>query len=350
MEKCIGMLSSKTQKFEDENTVKLNNRFKVAVIIPSYKVKEKIMDVLAGIGRGVDRIYVVDDLCPQASGLWVSNNCNDPRVMVLYNHANLGVGGTVLVGYRAAILEGMDILVKIDGDGQMDPSLIDHFIDPIIDGFADYTKGNRFYNLENLRGMPKLRLFGNAVLSLMCKISSGYWNLFDPTNGYTAIHADVARLLPFAKISQRYFFETDMLFRLNTIQAVVVDIPMVSKYEGEVSNLKISKVTIEFFIKHARNFFKRIFYNYYLRDMSIASIELPLGILLFSFGVIYGGFQWFSSATVGIPKTAGTVMLSGLPVTLGLQLILAFFGYDILTVPKHPIHQKISFHESGKGN
>ena len=109
--------------------------------------------------------------------------------------------------------------------------------------------------------MPAIRLFGNAVLSFMTKISSGYWDLFDPTNGYTAIHVDVAKRLPFDKISKRYFFETDILFRLNTLRAVVQDVPMDASYGDEVSNLKISKIVGEFIIKHCRNFTKRIVDN-----------------------------------------------------------------------------------------
>jgi len=158
---------------------------------------------------------------PDASGKFVKEHCHDLRVHVIYHESNLGVGGAVMTGYRAALKDGADIIVKIDGDGQMDASLISNFIEPILAGEADYTKGNRFFNLEEIRSMPGLRLFGNAVLSFMTKLSSGYWDLFDPTNGYTAIHVDVARHLPFNKISSRYFFETDMLFRLNTLRSVV---------------------------------------------------------------------------------------------------------------------------------
>ena len=173
-------------------------------------------------------------------------NCTDARVIVLRNPQNLGVGGAVLTGYRAAIEAGADVIIKIDGDGQMDPGLIPTFIAPIIAGEADYTKGNRFFDLEEIRAMPRVRLIGNAALSFMTKLSSGYWNLFDPTNGYTAIHAHVARHLPFEKISSGYFFETDMLFRLNTLRAVVIDVPMDAKYGDEVSNLKISKTAGKF--------------------------------------------------------------------------------------------------------
>jgi hypothetical protein len=182
--------------------------------------------------------------------------------------------------------------------------------------------------------MPALRLFGNAVLSFLNKLSSGYWDIFDPTNGYTAIHTDTLRELPLEKISNRYFFESDMLFRLNLQKAVVTDIPMDAKYGDEVSNLKIRQVVAEFLLKHVRNFGKRIFYNYYLRDMSLASLELPLGLALFIFGTVFGITQWFSSALNHVATPAGTVMLSALPTLMGLQLILAFLAFDIGSVPK----------------
>lgn len=314
----------------------------IAVVIPTYKAKNHILGVINDIGPEVSRIYVVDDCCPDGSGDFVSTKCKDSRVCVIRHNENQGVGGAVMTGYDAAIQDGMSIIVKIDSDGQMDPALIMDFVEPIAVGEADYTKGNRFFDLEKVRSMPKVRLFGNAVLSLMCKLSSGYWNLFDPTNGYTAIHADVAQHLPFDKISRRYFFETDMLFRLNTFRAVVVDVPMAAKYGDEVSNLKISKILGEFLAKHARNFSKRIFYNYYLRDMSLASIELPIGLALLSFGSIYGGYHWINSSQTGIPTPAGTVMLSALPVIAGIQLVLGFIGHDVSSIPVRPFHKSIN--------
>jgi len=283
----------------------------------------------------------VDDCCPNESGQFVGSNCTDERIRILRNSENQGVGGAVMTGYKAAIDEGMDVIVKVDGDGQMDPTLIPKFVAPILAGEADYTKGNRFFDLEEIRAMPKMRLFGNAVLSFMTKLSSGYWDLFDPTNGFTAIHRDVAMHLPFARISRRYFFETDMLFRLNTLRAVVVDIPMDAKYGDEVSNLKITKIVGEFLAKHLRNFVKRIFYSYYLRDMSIASIELPLGLTLLSFGTLYGWINWAESLNSGVSTPAGTVMLAALPVIIGAQLILAFVGYDIANVPRRALHKRL---------
>lgn len=314
----------------------------IAVVIPSYKVKLFILDVIAQIGPEVARIYVVDDCCPDGSGKFVVDHCEDPRVKVIFNQQNQGVGGAVMAGYAAAIADGMEVMVKIDGDGQMDPALIPNFVRPILAGRADYTKGNRFFDLEEVRSMPAIRLFGNAVLSFMTKLSSGYWELFDPTNGYTAIHCSVARLLPFNKISRRYFFETDILFRLNTVKAVVMDIPMAAKYGDETSNLKISKIIGEFLFKHMRNCFKRIGYNYYLRDMSVASLELPIGLAMVMFGAIFGIYHWIDSFNSGVPTPAGTVMLSALPVIMGVQFVLAFLGHDIAATPREPLHLKVS--------
>ncbi len=316
---------------------------RIAVVIPSYRVTRHILGVIAGIGPEVAHVYVVDDRCPDGSGAFVRANCLDPRVTVLEHAENQGVGGAVMTGYRKAIEDGATVIVKIDGDGQMDASLIPVFVAPILAGEADYTKGNRFFNLERLSAMPPVRLFGNAMLSFMTKLSSGYWHLFDPTNGYTAIHADAARYLPFDKISKRYFFESDMLFRLNTLGAVAVDVPMDAVYGDEVSNLKVSQVITEFAVKNVRNFLKRLFYNYYLRNLSVASLELPIGVLLTTFGVVYGTVQWIVSDQHDVATPAGTVMLAALPVIMGVQLILAFLNYDIASVPSRPLHKKTLF-------
>ncbi len=318
----------------------MNINARIAVVIPCYRVVNNVLGVIMAIGSEVSRIYVVDDCCPDGSGDFVEKNCNDERVVVIHHHENQGVGGAVITGYLAAINDGMEVIVKLDGDGQMDPKLMPGFIFPILEGEADYTKGNRFYYLDELGAMPRMRLLGNAALSFLTKISSGYWDLFDPTNGYTAIHRDIARQLPLDKISRGYFFESDMLFRLNTLRAVVVDIPMNAKYGDEVSNLKISSVVGEFLLKHLRNLVKRIFYCYYLRGMSIASIELPLGLSMFLFGGLFGARQWISSINSGLAASAGTVMLSALPIIVGLQLILAFLSHDIRSVPSKPIHLK----------
>ncbi len=313
----------------------------VAVVIPSYRVRRHLPDLIAQIPAQVHTIHVVDDACPEHSGQYVLDHCRDPRLRVHFNPRNLGVGGAVLRGYAEALAAGASIIVKIDGDGQMDPRLLPAFISPIIRGEADYTKGNRFFDLGHIRRMPTIRILGNAALSFLAKLSTGYWDIFDPTNGYTAIHADVARRLPREKISHRYFFETDMLFRLNTLRAVVVDIPMDARYGDESSNLRISSIAGEFLFKHIRNWCKRIFYNFYLRDLSIASVELLLGAMLVLGGSLHGLSSWLHSTRTGVESGAGTVMLSALPIILGLQLLLGFLNYDIASVPRRPIHKPL---------
>ena len=310
----------------------------VAVVIPCYNVKSHILGVLFRIGPEVSRIFVIDDACPEGSGRLVQEQCSDPRVAVLRHAINQGVGAAVMTGYAAALKEGAEVIVKVDGDGQMDPALIPHFIAPILKGQADYTKGNRFYNLTHIGQMPTIRLLGNAALSFMAKLSTGYWNLFDTTNGFTAIHAKAARRIAFDKVSPRYFFETDLLFRLNTIRAVVVDIAMDASYGSEKSSLRVSKVLGEFLVKHLRNFGKRVFYSYFLRDMTVASLELVLGLCALTFGVVFGGIHWFHSIATDMPTPLGTIMLAALPTMLGLQLLLAFVAFDVANVPRRPIH------------
>lgn len=309
-----------------------------AVVIPCYRVDRHILGVLSAIGPGVSSVFVVDDGCPHGSGDIVSMHCRDARVRVLRHSTNQGVGAAVMTGYLVALEEGADIIVKMDGDGQMDPTLIAQLIAPILAGQADYTKGNRFYDLTRIRQMPLVRLLGNAALSFMAKLSTGYWNLFDTTNGFTAIHAKVARRIPFHKVSRRYFFESDMLFRLNTVRAVVVDIPMDASYGDETSSLRVTGVIWEFIWKHFRNFGKRVVYNYFLRDMTAASLELLLGMCLLTFGVIFGGSHWMRSVTTGVATPLGTIMVAALPTMLGLQLLLAFVSFDVANIPRRAIH------------
>lgn len=310
---------------------------KIAVAIPCYKVRKHVLDVIQRIPDSVYRIYAVDDACPELSGQYLEEHCTDPRVKVLYNPINQGVGGAMITAYRQAILDGMDIVVKIDGDGQMNPRLLPNFVRPILDERCDYTKGNRFFRLESLKDMPKMRLLGNAALSFISKASCGYWNIMDPTNGFTAIHCSVLRELPLEKLSTRYFFETDMLFRLNTLRAVVRDVPMDSVYEDEESNLKITTALPEFLKKNVSRMFRRYGYNYWLRDFNIASIYSVLGVILVGTGTVFGVEHWLQSSQTGQFTSSGTVMLAALPIIIGVQFLIAFLQHDMSRIPSEPI-------------
>lgn len=309
----------------------------IAVVIPCYRVKSQISEVLRSIGTGVQKIYVVDDACPESSGKFVAETTTDRRVEVLYHKINLGVGGAVKTGYRKALEEGATIVVKLDGDGQMDPALIPQLIAPILNKQADYVKGNRFYDLSYLQKMPGSRKFGNAILAFINKMVNGYWNIMDPANGFTAISEYALRHLMLEKTDNGFFFEQDMLFRLNTIRAVVTDFPMKAKYDSEKSNLKIWKVMFSFPCKYVNRFFKRIFYSYFLRDFNVGSLELILTVIFMGFGLIFGGVHWFISIETTHPATAGTVILAGLPIILGFQSFLAFLHFDLTNIPQKPV-------------
>lgn len=305
----------------------------VAVIIPCFRVRQHILDVLSKIGEGVDAIYVVDDKCPEGTGTLVHEQCTDPRVRVIFHDSNQGVGGAVMTGITTAIKDGMEIVVKLDGDGQMDPALLPRFLGPIHAEQADFTKGNRFFNPDDVRAMPLRRLLGNAALSFFAKLSSGYWNVFDPTNGFIAADARLMAALPFDKISKRYFFESDLLFRVGLARAKVIDIPIVAHYGAERSNLKIHRELPQFFWLNLRNAVKRIFYNYFLRDFNIASLELVFGLMLTAFGSIYG------LANMGgeVAAPPGVVMLAAFPLLTGIMLLLSFINFDAQQVPREPI-------------
>lgn len=166
------------------NTTTDSSTAPIAVVIPCYRVGHLVLDVIAHIGGEVGWIFVVDDKCPVNTGDIVEAECKDARVQVLRHMENEGVGGATVTGYKAAMATSAKVVVKIDGDGQMDPALIPQLARAILLGRADYMKGNRFHRISDVHGMPAVRLLGNAGLSFLTKLSSGYWQLFDPTNGF----------------------------------------------------------------------------------------------------------------------------------------------------------------------
>lgn len=311
---------------------------RIAVVIPCYRVASQVLGVIERIGPEVGWILAVDDACPEHTGDVIERDCRDPRVRVLRHAQNQGVGGAVMTGYAAAMELPVEAVVKLDGDGQMDPGLIPVLCGPLLAGRADYAKGNRFHHVSHTAGMPMTRLLGNAALSFMTKFSSGYWQLFDPTNGFTAIHRAVLADLDFAEIATRYFFESDLLYHLNQLRAVVVEMPMAASYADEPSSLSPLRMIGPFFRGNVRNGCKRIFYSYFLRAFSVASLELLLGIALWLFGIVFGGWHWWRSLVEGVPASAGTVMLAALPLILGSQFLLSWLGFDVASEPRQPIH------------
>lgn len=311
---------------------------KAAVVIPSFKVAAHILGVLSRIGPEVQRIFVVDDKCPENTGELVARECRDPRVKVIFHERNLGVGGASLTGFMAALDEGIEIAVKLDGDGQMNPALIPILLEPLLSGEADFAKGNRFFSPHNLSEMPAVRLLGNAAISFIAKLTTGYWNVMDTTNGFLALHTSLLPFLDVAKIERRYFFENDLLFRLGLLRAVVREVPMVAVYGDEVSNLSISRSLFSFPGKFLSRFLKRIFYRYFLRDFNVASLMLVLGSLFTVWGAVFGLYNWYVAESVGNVATSGTVMLAGLPIILGFQMLLYAVLFDITSIPVKVIH------------
>ena len=302
---------------------------KIVVVIPCYKVSKQILKVISNIPEEVSNIVLVDDQCPEKTGEFVAKNANDPRITILTNAKNLGVGGATKAGYMQAIKFQADIIVKLDGDGQMNPADISKLTKAITEEKCNYAKGNRFFTIKNIKQMPLVRKFGNLVLSFMSKLSTGYYEIFDPNNGFTAIDSDYLTQLPLDEIDNRYFFESDMLYQLNLLGAKVSDIPLPAIYKDEHSSLNIWQSVIIFPKKHLINFIKRIIYTYYLRDFNIASVQLLVGTIFFWWGSILGLTTWLHNMKNGVSSATGTIMLVGILIITGVQLLLSFLNFDM---------------------
>jgi len=312
---------------------------KVAVIIPAFNVENYITTVIRQLPQFIDDIVVVDD-CSRDSTAQQVEKIHDKRIHLIRHAQNQGVGGAMLSGYKLANELGAEIMVKIDGDDQMDPAYIESLIIPIIELKADYTKGNRFLHMKELQRMPIIRRIGNLGLSFFTKLASGYWNIFDPTNGYTAIHRTVYQLMNKEKIEQDYFFETSMLLQLNMINALILDIPIPAKYENQESNLSPIKTLLVFPVKLIRGLINRVLYHYFLFDFSIVSIYLMIGIPSLLFGFIWGLAKWIHAIRTGIVTTTGTVLIAVLPIIIGVQLFTQALSLDVNNIPTTSIRQE----------
>ena len=312
---------------------------KIAVVIPCYRVKGQILEVLKGIPSWVDSVFAIDDCCPQLSGKYLEKNCSDSRLTVIYHEANSGVGGATTTGYRAALNDRCEIIIKMDGDDQMDPAYLERLVRPILIGHADFTKGNRFYDLYALRQMPLTRRIGNLGLTLLTKAVSGYWNVADPTNGYTAVHASALSMLSLDRLSNRYFFETSMLVQLNIVRAMAHDVPIPARYGNEESSLSIGRALFGFPPRLMLGFIRRILWRYFIHDLSAVTVLLVAGSILTFFGIGFGSYSWIQGSSEARYQSAGTVALAILPTILGFQMLLQAVMFDVMDRPTIPLHK-----------
>lgn len=310
---------------------------RIAVVVPCFNVEAHLPHVVQTIPDYVQNIILVDDCSQDGTGLLVDRLANE-RVHSVHLSQNQGVGGALLAGFEKCAALGADIIIKMDGDGQMNPDFLPFLIGPLVLGKADFTKGNRFRTAFSLGKMPALRRFGNSILSFLAKVASGYWNVFDPTNGYIAIRREVVDLLPVQIIHRRYFFETSLLIALGILGAVVLDIPMPAQYGTEKSNLKISRVLFEFPWRLAAGFFRRLWLRKIIYSLTMEAILGIAGLFLIVAGGVFGIVEFIHYALVmNSPAPAGTVMTAALPVFLGFQMILNAVLLDIQSVPSVPL-------------
>ena len=303
----------------------------ICCVIPTYKASATICTVVRDVSQYADAVVVVDDACPQRSGELVEETFRgDPSVYVVRHEVNRGVGGATKTGIAKAFELGAEVIVKLDADNQMDARYV-----PAIaavfesDQAVEFVKGNRFIDMNLLRAMPKRRLFGNSVLSLLLKLSSGYWNLIDPTNGYLAFRASKLRQAAWQELSDRYFFEAHVLCMLGMRKAHIAEMEMPAIYGGEVSSLSIMRVALEFPPKLLKLCLKRVLFQYFVYDINLGSLYLLFGLLLVTAAVLWGGYEWVESVVTGVPRTTGTVMLAVLLFLMGFQLLLNALMHDV---------------------
>jgi glycosyltransferase involved in cell wall biosynthesis len=306
---------------------------RIAVVMPAFNVAPQIVGAIQGIPEFVDSIIVVDDAGTDETARIV-RGLDHPRLRFVQHTQNQGVGGALATGFKLAIDDRADVVVKMDGDGQMDPGLLPALLDPIlVEGFA-YAKGNRFLWEDRLHDMPKIRLAGTFGLTFLTKLASGYWHVFDPVNGYVAIDAATLRKLPLHRIARDYFFESDMLIHLNVFRARVKDVPMPARYEDERSSMRVGQVLVTFPFHLLKGFWYRIYERHVLREFSPVAVFWVLGSLLLAWGTGFGAFTWIKSVWSGHLATTGTVMLSILPFILGFQLVLQAILIEIQDSPR----------------
>ena len=315
----------------------------VAVVVPCYNVQAHISGVVESMPGYIHSIILVNDASRDATGLQIENlKSRDDRIHTLHLKVNRGVGNAVMAGFSRALELGADVVVKMDGDGQMDPQYLPLLIKPLVLGEADYAKGNRFAVTGSLSQMPTLRRMGNAGLSFLTRAASGYWNILDPNNGYVAARSEIVKILPSEIIHSRFFFESSMLIALNILGAVVLDIPMNARYGTEKSNLQIRRVALEIPFLLAWGFLRRIWSRKILYNLTMEAILGTCGLVLALVGFAFGAVEFVNYALIkNTAAPAGTVMTAALPVLLGFQMLMNAILLDIQSVPSTPLCERI---------
>ena len=299
-------------------------------IVPAYKASETASRVVEKLMSEVDHVLVVDDGCPDNTGQSVIRvHGQSSSVSILFLESNQGVGAAMKSGFDWALEQQFGVIIKVDADDQMDISRIQEMRAVIENGKADMVKGNRFDSVKDLEKMPLLRIIGNACLSLFAKISTGLWTVNDPTNGYLAISRPALEAVQHQKLSNGFFFESDLLFRLGLSNCNVYELPMPAIYGNEKSNLRIHRVLFSFPLLHARNTVKRITYKYFVREWSLGTLNILGALLMFVLAIILGIDALRLIETTGNPITAGQAVGVSLTAILGFQLLLAFLSYDV---------------------
>lgn len=308
----------------------------IAAVVPAYNESRMITKVIDTMPEYVDHIVIVDDCSPDDTSVVVSAS-TDKRVTLIRHEVNQGVGGAVLTAHKAAIGLGADVNVVMAGDAQMDPTFLPDLLDPVTEGGYGFAKANRFFSPDSFSGMPRHRVFGNIMLSFMTKFASGYWHLFDPQNGYTAVRTSVLKRLPLDHVAKRYSFENDLLIHLNIQQVPAVDVPVPAVYGDEVSSIRLSKVVPELlrllFVGGARRFW----YRYVLWSFSPIALLALFGAFFMGAGLALGIWMIVQIALTGT-ATAATVMLVALPIIVSTQMLISALQLDIQNSPSVPTY------------
>ena len=287
---------------------------RVAVVVPAFDEEKLIVTTLASIPEYVDRVIVVDDASRDGTAAAAAGT-GEERVTVITHDKNRGVGAAIVTGYQRALEEGIDVTCVMAGDNQMDPDDLEAIAGPVARGDVEYAKANRLFTGRAWDLIPRNRYLGNAVLSLLTKIASGYWHVADSQSGYTAVSLKTLELLDLDRIYPRYGFPNDMLVHLNVINARVRDVPSRPVYGvGETSGIRLSKVIPAISWLLTKAFFWRMREKYVIRDFHPLVFFYVFGILFLLLGFVLG-------ITVTILRIAGNDLAIGTVVLVALLLI-----------------------------